>query len=43
MEAKQNLSQFVRGQCWVALAAVVDRAGCNTALPLLFRLTPETG
>ncbi len=43
MIAYTNLSQFVRGQCWVALAAVVDRAGCNTALPLLFRLTPETG
>jgi len=41
--SKTNLSQFVRGQCWVALAAVVDRAGCHTALPLLFRLTPETG
>jgi len=40
---KTNLSQFVRGQCWVALAAVVDRAGSNTALPLLFRLTPEVG
>jgi len=41
--SKTNLSQFVRGQCWVALAAVVDRAGCNTALPILFRLTPEAG
>jgi len=41
--SKTNLSQYVRGQCWVALAAVVDRAGSNTALPLLFRLTPEAG
>ncbi len=40
---KTNLSRFVRGQCWVALAAVVDRVGQHTALPLLFRLTPETG
>ncbi len=40
---KTNLSLFVRGQCWVALATVIDRAGHKTALPLLFRLTPEVG
>lgn len=37
------MSQYVRGQCWVGLAAAVNRLGQNTALPLLFRLTPETG
>jgi len=41
--SKTNLSQFVRGQCWVALAAVVDKVGRHTAFPLLLRLTPETG
>ena len=41
--SKPNLAQYVRGQCWVALAAVVDRVGSNTALPLLFRLTPQAG
>ncbi len=40
---KTNLSQYVRGQCWVALAAIVKRSGCNTALPLLLRLTPQAG
>lgn len=40
---KPNQAQFVRGQCWVALAAIVKRARYNTALPLLFRLTPQTG
>lgn len=41
--SKTNLAQYVRGQCWVALVAVVDRVGSNTALPLLFRLTPQAG
>ncbi len=40
---KTNLSRYVRGQCWVALAAIVKRSGCNTALPLLLRLTPQVG
>ena len=40
---KTNLSQYVRGQCWVALAAIVKRSGCHTALPLLLRLTPQAG
>ncbi len=41
--SKPNLSQYVLGQCWVGLAATVERLGKNTALPLLFRLTPEQG
>ena len=41
--SKPNLSQYVRGQCWVGLAATVERLGKNTALPLLFRLTPDKG
>ena len=40
---KTNLSQYVRGQCWMALAAIVKRSGCHTALPLLLRLTPQAG
>ncbi len=40
---KTNLSRYVRGQCRVALAAIVKRSGCNTALPLLLRLTPQAG
>jgi len=40
---KTNQPQYIRGQCWVALAGIVNRAGCNTALPLLFRLTPQGG
>ncbi len=40
---KTNLSRYVRGQCWVALAAIVKRSGCNTALLLLLRLTPQAG
>ncbi len=40
---KTNLSRHVRGQCRVALAAIVKRSGCNTALPLLLRLTPQAG
>ncbi len=39
---KTNLSRYVRGQCRVALAAIVKRSGCNTPLPLLLRLTPYT-
>ncbi len=31
------------GQCRVALAAIVKRSGCNTALLLLLRLTPQAG
>ena len=27
----------------MALAAIVKRSGCNTALPLLLRLTPQAG
>jgi hypothetical protein len=41
--SKPNQAQFVRGQCWVALAAVVKRMDKHTALPLLFRLTPQAG
>lgn len=41
--SKPNQTPFVRGQCWVALAAVVNRLGNHTALPLLFRLTPDSG
>ena len=40
---KPNLSQYVRGQCWVGLAMTVERFGKNYALPLLFRLTPDKG
>ncbi|HFD32957.1 MAG TPA: transposase [Gammaproteobacteria bacterium] len=40
---KPDLSSFVRGQCWVGLAATVERLGKNTALPLLFRLPPDKG
>ena len=40
---KTNLSRYVRGQCRVALAAIVKRSGCNTPLPLLLRLTPQAG
>jgi len=41
--SKTNQPEYVRGQCWVALAAIVERAKSNTALPLLFRLTPQAG
>ena len=34
---KTNLSRYVRGQCRVALAAIVKCFGCNTPLPLLLR------
>ncbi len=40
---KKRPSRYVRGQCRVALAAIVKRSGCNTALPLLLRLTPQAG
>ena len=39
---KPNLSQYVRGQCWVSLAMVVKRAtGASVALPILSRLIPS--
>ncbi len=40
---KTNLSRYVRGQCRVALVAIVKRSGFNTPLPLLLRLTPQAG
>ena len=41
---KPNLSQYVRGQCWVSLALIGRRRnGDAVALPLLSRLTPSTG
>ncbi len=40
---KTNLSRYVRGQCRVALTAIVKRSGCNMALLLLLRLTPQAG
>ena len=41
---KPNLSQYVRGQCWVSLALIGKRRnGDAVALPLLSRLTPSAG
>lgn len=39
---KPNLSQYVRGQCWVSLALIGQRLnGEDVALPLLSRLIPS--
>ena len=39
---KPNLSQFVRGQCWVSLAMIGKRAnGDPVSLPILNRLIPS--
>ncbi|NJR72488.1 MAG: transposase, partial [Gammaproteobacteria bacterium] len=41
---KPNLAQYVRGQCWVTLAQVAERATGNAiAIPLLSRLMPTAG
>ncbi len=41
---KPNLASFVRGQCWVSLAAVFKRTSMETtAIPLLLRLIPSAG
>jgi hypothetical protein len=41
---KPNLSQYVRGQCWVSLAWVIPLKGQrHVALPLLTRLIPSVG
>ncbi len=41
---KPNLAAYVRGQCWVSLAAVFRRTPLETtAIPLLFRLIPSAG
>ena len=39
---KPNLSQYVRGQCWVSLAMIIKRdKTASIALPLLTRLIPS--
>lgn len=39
---KPNLSQYVRGQCWVSLALIAARTKkISVALPLLLRLIPS--
>lgn len=39
---KPNLSQYVRGQCWVSLALIAERCDkASLALPLLSRLIPS--
>jgi hypothetical protein len=41
---KPNLANFVRGQCWVSLAATFKRSATETtAIPLLSRLMPNAG
>ena len=41
---KPNLASYVRGQCWVSLAAVFHRTEKETtAIPLLMRLIPSAG
>ena len=41
---KPNLANFVRGQCWVSLAAAFKRGDSETtAIPLLSRLMPNVG
>jgi len=41
---KPNLARYVRGQCWVSLAMLVQRwNGEYTAIPLLSRLMPNAG
>ena len=41
---KPNLANYVRGQCWVSLAAVFQRKETEvTAIPLLLRLIPSAG
>jgi len=40
---KPNLARYVRGQCWVSLAAVVGQGVRRVALPLLSRLIPSAG
>ena len=38
---KPNLARYVRGQCWVSLAAVIGQGTRSVALPLLSRLIPS--
>jgi len=39
---KPNLSQYVRGQCWVSLTMIMPRdKTASIALPLLTRLIPS--
>lgn len=40
---KANRPDFVLGQCWVSLAAVVERGGRTVAVPLLLKLIDVTG
>ncbi len=41
---KPNLANYVRGQCWVSLAMILQRPnGDAVALPLLSRLMPNAG
>lgn len=41
---KPNLAQYVRGQCFVSLAMIVQRGSKQfTAVPLLCRLSPSAG
>lgn len=41
---KPNLAKYVRGQCWVSLALIAERAsGGAVALPILSRLIPSAG
>lgn len=41
---KPNLANFVRGRCWVSLAATFKRSDFETtAIPLLSRLMPNAG
>ena len=41
--SKANRPDFVRGQCWVSLAAVVRKGLRSAAIPLLARLIGTTG
>jgi hypothetical protein len=38
---KPNLARYVRGQCWVSLAAVIEQGARSVAVPLLSRLIPS--
>ena len=38
---KPNLARYVRGQCWVSLAAIIEQGARSVAVPLLSRLIPS--
>ena len=40
---KPNLANYVRGQCWVNIAAVMGKQASGVAIPLLTRLIPSAG